>query len=499
MTITNGYDAIVLINEGFLNRGVEIAYYSSIIPQIKGSIRTDIRLIPRIDYVADLIGPPVVEIRSSREARALVNIAARFSVLGIDMKATVAASLSFALDYDRTSGRIAIRPYNIDVVRASIGDIGKVPSFLINPLNRAISIALARDAIKQLTRLSLSVSLPSVPIPMEMLEDRLGTIAPGFELASTTVKLESPTLPIKLAGVGLLQPGWIYAAINFLDHDGGMPPSIGTINPESGMQLAVSAPAINSLFTYLWPYLPHEVVRSDRIDVPDYRTMMDSMVGIFDAVRTFGVKRSKVRFDRSWVDFGAKIEFGTPVLMLKEGARLEIVSCPLSIDAWADPKMLGVADRRSRRQSIMNFLMPTRKTEEKKEEPETISLIHYTQHMDLTLEGASINIGLGPDGMPAITLSNLNLAINLPWKLPKQVLEQISNWLVNQIVTGFPAINIKITGDLVPDPYAQLIKSAKLERIQSDGNEVVIQADLIPPIGLPTPTQCNSSQTLVLK
>jgi len=362
----------------------------------------------------------------------------------------------------------------------------RIPYFLIAPVTRAISLALKRNLFRRISRLSVSASIQPIPLPINMLTERLGESLPisGLEFSLDSSQKEGATLPLTIAGGGLFRRGVAYGAVNFLDHVTGDFTSINAPDNVADLQIAISSPAIQSLVQHIWPYLPQKINRSNKVDVPDYRTMVDAMVGIFDSVRTFGVSRRKVRVDRSWVDYGATIGYGLPELRLENGGKIEIARCPLSVDAWASPKMEGTADLGTRRQSFVNFMHPGRAATEPQPKPETITMFDYTHHMDLVLQGAILEIGVAQDNLLTGKLSNVNLAIDLPWKLPKQVLDEITNWLINQIVKNFPALSSLSTGipdNILPESLASfspLIKMTKIEKIESDENELIVSASI---------------------
>ena len=505
MTITGEYDATVLVNETFLNKAIRAVF--STFPQIDMSmdalplniriedivsnasqfpqIRMSINAL-NIDLIGYLLEPPLIIIRSDKDAEVVFKLGIRPSTDLIKEEAVVGGSLQMTMSYDQITGKFIVEVRDIDIDQIELGDFLRIPYFLIAPVTRALSFALKKDLFRRLSRISISPSIPPIPLPIDMLTEHLGDSLPisGLELGSNSPDKEEPTLPLKIAGGGFFRRGVAYGVVNFLDHATG--DSTNIVAPDDGadLQIAISSTAIQSLVQYIWPYLPQRISRTSRVDVPDYRTMMDAMVGVFDAVRTFGVSRRKVRVNRSWVDHGAVIGYGLPQLRLKDGGKIEIASCPLSVDAWASPKMEGMADLGTRRQSFKNFMRPGRETTEPQPKPETITMFEYTHHMDLVLHEAIIEIGIGQDNLLTGKLSNINLAIELPWKLPKQVLDSITNWLINQIVKNFPALSILSMGipdNILPGPLASfspLIKTVKIERIESDESELTISASM---------------------
>lgn len=411
-------DVVISMKEGAINRALAASFYAN---QGNGLIALLARALQLdgADRGLRLLDPPMAVMLADGTAVATFGAEAWANVLGVRLEADVSASAR--LRAWTAGGEALMEVQDIDLDMISFAGRVRTPRLAVSMMEGALRGVISRQAGGPLVR---RMPLPAITIP---------PMAPG----ASEMNMHITSLDVR---EGALALGASYEeGDTFLAAPGDHP---------GDFMLRLTGPFLERLLNEAWDNAPHEARVKKKFDVPDPRSVLDVFKGAVDILLARGLRKDRIRVDRSWVEADAIIQYGCPSVRLLEGGRVEITACPLHIGARLRPRMEAATPRGFLRR-MKDSLMPRRSSTP--EEKEVVDLGDLSREKDLRIVRAMARLSI-EDGELLVKIEDLDMEFDLDWGLPGDVIEKVSAWIMEQTAERFPPIRVRLPLDSIMIP-----------------------------------------------
>ena len=450
-------DIVISIKEGALNRALAASFYTN---QGNGLIALLSRALQMDgpDRGMRLLDPPMAVMLGDGAMIATFGAEAWVMLLGARLEADVSASARIRAWTAEGEAFLEIQDVELDMIK--LGGRVRTPRFAVSMMEGAIRGALSRQAGGPLVR---SVPLPTISIP---------SLSPGSKeremyITSMAIHEGDMALGVSAASADTAAPG----------------PSVH----QQDVMVRITERFLEQLFMESWDNVPHEVEVGKKIDVPDARSLIDLFKGAVDVLLLRGLKRGRIRADRTWLETNIVIRYGCPQLRVLDGNRIEISGCPVHIGAHLQPKMEATASQGAF-DRLKGLLMPWRNGG--REEKEVLDLADLSEEQDLRIVKATARLSI-EDGALAAKIEDIDLDMKLDWGLPGDVLEKLSTWIVEQTAERFPPVMVRLPLETIMVPVLGVAPLIRLDGLEGRDGCLDVQASLtfaeVPPPISPLP------------
>lgn len=461
-------DIVISMKEGAINRALAASFYAN---QGNGltALLSKALQIDGADRGLRLLDPPMVVMLDDGTTVATFGAEAWGMVLGVRLEADVSASARLGAWIADDQALMEIQDIDLDMI--SFAGRVRTPRFAVSLMEGALRGIMSRQAAGSVVR---SVSLPTITIP---------PVAPGaseLEVHITSLMVREGTLALGASN----EPGETVLA----------PPS-----PHSqDLMIRMTEPFLERLLNEAWDSTPHVAEVRRRFDVPDPRSLLDVFKGAMDVLLARGLRRDRIRVDRSWVEADAVLQYSCPSVRLLEGGRVEITACPLHIGARLRPRMEAATPRGFLRW-LKGSLMPRKGREQ--EEKEVVDLADLSKEQDLRIVKATARLSIeGGDLM--VKIEDVDMDVRLDWGLPGDVIEKISAWIMEQTAERFPPIRVRLPIESIMIPVLGVSPVVRLNELRGGKGYLDVHANVdfieVPPPISPLPRFLADGQLMLV-
>jgi len=450
-------EVIISIKERVLNEALSASFYAN---QGDGLISLLSRAL-QIDGSnrgMRLIDPPMVALLGDGTIMATFGAEAWAALLGTRFDADVSASVRLGVWMEGGEAFMEFRDMELD--RVVLSHRIEVPRFALSMMEGILRGALSKQAAGPMVR---SMPVPTIAIPAMTAGSR------GLEARIGSLAIHDGELVLGASS------------------DAGEVMAPGPSAHPHEVAVRISESFLERLLTDAWEHAPHVVNVSDRIDVPDPRSLLDVFKEAVDVLLGRGLGKGHIKVDRSWVEADAEIQYGCPNLRLLEGGRVEIEGCPLHIGARLRPKMVAATSR-----GFLGWLKGAIRARGRdgSEDAEVIDIAELSEERDLRIVKATARLFVD-DGELAVKIEDIDLDMELDWGLPGDLVERLSTWIMEQVLESFPPVRLKLPLQNMIIPVLGVTPSIRLDGLESGDGYLDVYADLafteVPPPISPLP------------
>jgi hypothetical protein len=109
---------------------------------------------------------------------------------------------------------------------------------------------------------------------------------------------------------------------------------------------------------------------------------------------------------------------------------------------------------------------------------EDVTLYEFDSDIGIFLRHAVVGLVADPQGGLKLDITDLDFSLDIPWRLPKFVLEQISNRIEDTIKKDFPAIDVSKMASERISSFVPFTPDLKVTQVSTDGSEVLIMGNM---------------------
>lgn len=411
-------DIVISMKEGAINRALAASFYAN---QGNGLITLLSRALQMdgTDRGLRLLDPPMVVMLGDGTAVATFGAEAWAMVLGVRLEADVSASARLRAWTASSEAFMEIQDIDLDMI--SFAGRVRTPRLAVSMMEGALRGVMSRQAGGPLVR---RMPLPAITIP---------AVASG----ASEMSMHITSMAVREGALAL--------GASYEESDTFL--TLPNDHPDDFM-LRLTGPFLERLLNEAWDSTPHVAKVKRKFDVPDPRSMLDVFKGAVDILLARGLRKDRIRVDRSWVEADATIQYGCPSVRLLEGGRVEITACPLHIGARLRPRMEAATPSGFLRR-LKESLMPRRSSA--KEEKEVVDLGDLSREQDLRIVRATARLSI-EDGDLLVKIEDIDMNVDLDWGLPGDVIEKVSAWIMEQTAERFPPIRVRLPLDSIMIP-----------------------------------------------
>ncbi len=449
-------DVSISLKEGVLNRALAASFYAN-----QGNGLTDLLAkalqLDGSDRGMRLLDPPMVVLLGDDVAMATFGAEAWAMLLGVRLEADVSGSARIRAWMENGEAFLEVQDIELDMI--GMGGRVRAPRIAVSAMERALrgALSIPRGGLVR------KMPLPTITIPP------MYPNAKEREMHITSMAVHEGALALGASA----SAGDAYAPL---------PAAF-----QRDVVVRLTEPFLEQMLGEAWDNVPQVAEVERRIDVPDARSLIDVVKGSVDVILARGLRKDRIRTDRSWLDANAIIQYGCPGLRLLGGNRIEVSGCPLHISAHLRPRMeaatpLGAWGR------IKATLMPWRHDD--REEREVLDLADLSEEQDLRIVKATARLSID-DGALAVKIEDLDIDVDLDWGLPSDVLEKVSGWIIEQAAEMFPAVKMRLPLETFMIPVLGVAPSIQLDSLDGGEGYLEVHAGLtfteVPPPISPLP------------
>ncbi len=503
--MTGGYDVLIEINERLVNHALAAAFYSSFYTTFEGSVVPKVRGpfedLARVDYHIELNEPPFIDFSPTDKIRAHLNLKAIINVIGRKVRTDVSVDLLGRMTLDPITKEISLDVQEVRIGELRFLDRYELPKIARNLVNEALVMVIHSNFVKGIGVGGLkefNVPVTAAPDIIHLGDEIRIFLLPGFpgmtiKIPSVDVEVSS-LVPAETLVVGevdmAVSPGFfgiisdqsMALAISMGDNVVGDPASIKDFTEGNDLAIGLSEVSLNRILDQAWSRVPRDLTVNGHIPVDNVRELLDSLQGIKDMpsrFETLGLNKKNTEVEKAWVDFSATINPEKPKVRMGEGGTFEIYDTRVPGKAQAVVRATNVITTR-KGQSAFSALLWGEPKEEKPPETkrEEVTVYNFDSSIEILLKRVVIALMVNSDGRLKIDVTDVDFFLDIPWHLPKFVLESISNRIEDTIKRDFPAFDLTEMLQEKLAPMFPFTPQLKIVKVSTEGSEALIIGNL---------------------
>jgi hypothetical protein len=502
---TGGYDVLMEINERLVNHALAAAFYSSfyttfegtVVPQVGGPFSG----LARVDYHIELNEPPLIDFMPPDRMRAHLDLKAIIKVIGRKVRTDVSVDLMGRMALDPITKEIALEVQDVKLGELRFLDRYELPKIARVLVNEALMLAIHSNIVKGIGVGGLrkfNVPVTAAPDIIHLGDEIRIALLPGFpgmtiKIPSVAVEVSS-LVPAETLQVGEVDmavfPGFfgvisdqsMAVAISMGESVVGDPASIKDFTEGNDIAIGLSEVSLNRILDQVWTQVPRDLKVNGNIPVDNIRELLDSLRSIKDMpsrFETLGLNKKNTEVEKAWVDFSAIVNPEKPKVRMGEGGTFEMYDTRVPAKAKATVMATEVTTLRKGRNAFSVILWgepaEEKPPETKKEE---VTIYNFDSDIEILLKRAVVTLGVDKEGRLKVDITDVDFYLDIPWHLPKFVLEGISNRIEETIKKDFPAF------DLTEMLHEKLVSvfpftpQLKIVKVSTEGSEALIIGNL---------------------
>jgi hypothetical protein len=194
---------------------------------------------------------------------------------------------------------------------------------------------------------------------------------------------------------------------------------------------------------------------------------------------TLGLNKKNTEVEKAWVDFSATINPEKPKVRMGEGATFEVYDTRVPGKAQAIVRATEVITISKGRNAFSTFLWGPPEDEKPPEtKKEEVTIYNFDSDIEILLKRAVVALRVDSEGRLKVDVTDVDFFLDIPWHLPKFVLESISNRIEDTIKKNFPAFDLT---EMLQERLASMFPftpQLKIVRVSTEGSEALIIGNL---------------------
>lgn len=502
---TGGYDVLVEINERMVNHALAAAFYSSFYTAFKGTVVPKVSGpfgdLARVDYHIELNEPPFVDFIPTDRMRAHLNLKAIIKVIGRKVRTDVSVDLVGRMTLDPITKEISLEVQEVRLGELRFLDRYELPRIARRIVNEAMVLAIHSNFVKGMGIGGLKefkVPVTAAPDVIHLRDEIRISLLPGFpgmtiKMPSVAVEVSS-LVPAETLQVGEVDmavfPGFfgviseqsMAVAISMGESVVGDPASIKDFTEGNDLAIGLSEVSLNRILDQVWTQVPRDLKVNGIIPVDNVRELLDSLRGITDMpsrFETLGLNKKNTEVEKAWLDFSATINPQKPKLRLGEGGTFEVYDTSIQAKAQALVRATEVTTIRKGRSVFATILWGEPEEETPPEvKKEDVTIYNFDSDIEILLKRALVTLKVDNEGRLKVDVTDVDFYLDIPWHLPKFVLEGISNRIEDTIKKDFPAFDLTEMFQERMTSMFPFTPQLKIVKVSTEGSEALILGNL---------------------
>lgn len=454
---TGGYDVVVQVNEGLINRFLELFYCLQKFPSVKKEFNLPIPNIPNnlkpytvVDVEVSVDESPTIDFMSDGNIVFNLRGEAKFKVLK-DVTFEIEAEFTAKIKpkFDQATQTLTVKLVEAKIEDVELDNIYHLKTNVINALNDIIKIIIQDYITTQMTTFPLTPELFSVDLPQTPHEHRL---------------------TIGLGNIKMLGSNVMAVAVNLLGYTGGNVNLITNFTGAHDIGVGVNEQAMHRVYDHWWQYTNWNktinVTGNHDFDTPEIVDFLDELADCVVDMLTLGIIDYNVDIQRVWAEYGATLKFSKFDFDLKPNNKVQVGGGSINADIWAK---LYVKSRQ-----YVNVAGET-----VWEDITTVKLFDSgLNNITINIDNVEAGVKITNDHVLTVDPETLDIDIPLNWDTFEFLLDYVVDWVVKQIIDWMPPIVLfpTILSEKIPGTEAALTLS--VEDLTINGTEALITADI---------------------
>ncbi len=514
------------INERLVNHALAAAFYSSfyttfegtVVPKVSGPFGD----LARVDYHIELNEPPLVDFIPTDRMRAHLNLKAIIKVIGRKVRTDVSVDLVGRMTLDPVTKEISLEVQEVRIGELRFLDRYELPKIARILVNEAMVLAIHSNFVKGMGvggLKELNVPVTAAPDIVHLGDEIKIALLPGFpgmtiKMPSIEVEVSSlvPAETLEVSEIdmavfpgffGVISDQSMALAISMGENVVGDPASIKDFTEGNDLAIGLSEVSLNRILDQVWTQVPRDLQVNGNVPVDNVRELLDSLRGIGDMpsrFETLGLNKKNTEIEKAWVDFSATINPEKPKVRMGEGGTFEIYDTRAQAKAQATVRATEITTIRKGRSAFSTILWgepaEEKPPETKKEE---VTIYNFDSDIEVLLKRAVVTLLVDDEGRLKVDVTDVDFFLDIPWHLPKFVLNAISNKVEETIKKDFPAFDLT---EMLQDKLASMFPftpQLKIVKVSTEGSEALIIGNLefkeVPTHIVPIPSFVADSRT----